>query len=166
MLLGMKEGLFPGRDREIYTPAGGPPQVKPPSGEIYAAMGKENILAMLRAFYQEIARSPIRPMFAQDLDEAAQKIGLYFVGLLGGPPLYQDRYGPPMLRKRHIPFAIDEDGRATWLECFDRVLDRAVAEFGFPPEHLPGFRNFLHAFSGWMVNVAPDPADGEKDPVP
>lgn len=162
----MKEGLFPGRGREVYTPAGGPPQVTPPSSEIYAAMGEENILAMLRAFYQEIAGSPIRPLFAEDLEEAARKIGLYFVGLLGGPPLYQDRYGPPMLRRRHIPFAIDEAARAEWLACFDRVLDRAARDFAFPQAHLPGFRNFLHVFSGWMVNVAPSAASGEREPVP
>ena len=152
----MPHGPFPGRSQEIWTPAGGPPQVKPPSGEIYPRMGQDNILAMLRAVYKEIAGSPIRPMFAQDLAASAEKIGLYFVGLLGGPPLYQDRYGPPMLRKRHLPFPIDEPSRAVWLACFDRVLDRAVADFGFPAEHLPGFRHFLHVFSAWMVNVEPE----------
>jgi len=111
---------------------------------------------MLRDFYREVGRSSIRTMFADDLDAAAEKIGLYFVELLGGPPLYSSRAGAPMLRKRHLPFAIDEDARSVWVECFDRVLDRAVAEHGFPPEHLEAFRLFLHEFSGWMVNVSPD----------
>ena len=118
-------------------------------------MGKDNIMRMLRDFYGEIAKSPIRAMFAEDLDAAAEKIGLYFVELLGGPPLYSSRAGAPMLRKRHLPFAIDETARSVWVECFDRVLDRAVLEHGFPPDHLEPFRLFLHEFSGWMVNVAP-----------
>jgi hemoglobin len=155
-----QRSLFPGRDREIYTPPGGPPQVSRPSPEIYARMGQDNILSMLQAFYDEIARSTIRQMFAVDLDAAAERIGLYFVGLLGGPALYQERHGPPMLRKRHLPFSIDQEARSVWLACFDRVLDRAVADFRFPLEHLEGFRTFLRVFSAWMVNVAPDREQG------
>jgi hypothetical protein len=39
------------------------------------------------------------------------------------------------------------------------VLDHAVADYGFPEPHLPGFRQFLRDFSRWMVNTAdaPDP---------
>ena len=122
-------------------------------------MGRDNIMRMLRDFYHEVEKSPIRPMFARDLDGAAEKIGLYFVELLGGPPLYSSRAGAPMLRKRHLPFAIDEAARDAWVECFDRVLGRAVAEYGFPPEHLDAFRLFLHEFSSWMVNVAPPEDD-------
>ncbi|MEM7032234.1 MAG: hypothetical protein AAF629_21975, partial [Chloroflexota bacterium] len=76
----------------------------------------------------------------------------FFVGLLGGPPLYHQRYGSPMLRARHLPFPIDEQARQVWLDCFDQVLDQAVEQYNFPAEHLAGFRNFLHGFSIWMVN--------------
>ena len=59
-----------------------------------------------------------------------------------------------MLRARHTPFPIDEAARQVWLACFDKVLDEAVAKYDFPVAHLAGFRSFLHAFSGWMVNRA------------
>jgi hemoglobin len=87
------------------------------------------------------------------------------VGLLGGPPLYHQRYGNPMMRARHLPFVIDEAARQEWLRCFDRVLAYAPEKYHFPAEHLPGFRAFLVGFSSWMVNTAPPDTtpQGEND---
>lgn len=142
------------RKQPVYVPPGGPPRVSPPSPEIYAAMGEANIFAMLRDFYRELEQSSIRFMFPDDMEAASERSAAFFVGLLGGPPLYQQRYGPPMMRARHIPFPIDEAARRVWLDCFDRVLADAPARYNFPAEHLPGFRAFLEGFSSWMVNTA------------
>jgi hemoglobin len=139
---------------EIYVPLGGPPQVAPPSREIYAVMGEANIFQMLEDFYLELGNSAIASLFPTDLVAASQRSAAFFVGLLGGPPLYHQRYGSPMLRARHLPFPIDEAARREWLACFDRILDQAVETYDFPAEHLPGFRAFLHGFSTWMVNKA------------
>jgi hemoglobin len=95
-------------------------------------------------------------MFPPDMSTSAHKSAAFFIGLFGGPPLYQQRYGSPMLRARHMPFPIDEAARQEWLACFDRVLDRAVDAYSFPPQHLEGLRTFLHEFSAWMVNTASD----------
>ena len=142
-------------DRLIYTPPGGPPRVSPPDPAIFAAMGEANIFAMIRAFYGELAQSAIASMFPDDMDFAADKSAAFFVGLLGGPPLYQQRFGSPMMRARHLPFPIDAAARQEWLACFNRVLDHAPARYAFPAAHLPGFRAFLAGFSSWMVNTAP-----------
>ena len=144
-------------EREIFIPPGGPPRIPPPSHDIYPAMGELNIMRMLEAVYAEFGKSKIAYMFPKDeaeMAKAAQKSGFFFVGLLGGPPLYHQLIGRPMLRARHMPFLIDEEGRQEWLACFDRVLDSAVDKYDFPAEHLEGFRAFLHGFSGWMVNHA------------
>lgn len=146
------------QERQLYVPPGGPPRVAAPSSEIYAVMGEANIFAMLEAFYQELAQSPLRAMFPRDMLKASQKSAAFFVGLLGGPPLYHERYGNPMMRARHMPFLIDEPARQEWLACFDRVLAHAPETYNFPAEHLAGFRNFLVGFSGWMVNTAPPTA--------
>lgn len=155
-------------DRIIYTPPGGPPRVAAPNPAIYAAMGEENIFTMLRDFYRELGRSAIHSMFPRNLEKAADKSATFFVGILGGPPLYHQRYGNPMMRARHMPFIIDEPARQEWLACFDRVLADAPARYNFPEEHLPGFRDFLDGFSAWMVNTAPPepptpPADAQPD---
>ncbi|MBX3011119.1 MAG: hypothetical protein KF832_06405 [Caldilineaceae bacterium] len=153
------------QERQIYVPPGGPPRVAAPSSEIYARMGEENIFAMLEDFYRELEQSAIRAMFPADMVHASQKSAAFFVGLLGGPPLYHQRYGNPMMRARHMPFIIDEAARQEWLACFDRVLAAAPERYRFPAEHLPGFRAFLIGFSSWMVNTAPPTARGaEADP--
>ena len=115
--------------REVYVPPGGPPRVSPPSPEIYAAMGEANIFKMMEDFYGEMEQSSLRAMFPQDMMAAAQKSAAFFVGLLGGPPLYQQRYGSPMMRARHLPFPIDEAARQEWLACFERVLDQASEKY-------------------------------------
>jgi hemoglobin len=139
---------------EIYIPPGGPPQNSGPSREIYQSMGEENIFKMMEDFYQELEKSSLRPLFPADMVAASQKSAAFFVGLLGGPPLYHQRYGSPMMRARHLAFPIDEAARQEWLACFERVLAQAVQKYNFPAEHLEGFRTFLRDFSGWMVNTA------------
>jgi hemoglobin len=139
--------------QQPYTPPGGPNQAAPPSHEIYAHMGQANIFRMMADFYAELEQSSIRSMFPQDMQKASQKSAAFFVGLLGGPPLYHQRYGNPAMRARHMPFAIDETARQIWLDCFETVLADAVDQYNFPAEHLPGFRAFLHGFSRWMVNT-------------
>ncbi|MEZ4592036.1 MAG: hypothetical protein R3D55_12975 [Chloroflexota bacterium] len=141
-------------ERQFYVPPGGPPRVSAPSPEIYAAMGEENIFAMLADFYAQLAESEIRGMFPRDMERASRKSAAFFVGLLGGPPLYHQKYGSPMMRARHMPFPIDEAARQVWLACFDAVLADAPEKYNFPAEHLPVFRDFLVGFSGWMVNSA------------
>ena len=150
-------------ERQIYIPPGGPPRVASPSPEIYAQMGEANIFAMLEDYYRELEKSPLHVMFPKDMVKASQKSAAFFVGLLGGPPLYHQRYGNPMMRARHMPFVIDETARQEWLACFNRVLDHAVEKYNFPAEHLEGFRNFLVGFSSWMVNTAPPEAQNTQD---
>lgn len=138
----------------IHVPPSGPPQGPGPSHEIYARMGEEAIFRMCEDFYGALGRSPIRPMFSEDLPAASKKLAAFLVGVCGGPPLYRQRYGEPMMRARHLPFAIDEQARRVWLDCFKGVLADAPARYGFPAEHLPGFVRFLEGFSAWMVNRA------------
>ena len=149
---------LPGQpDRPIYTPPGGPPTNTSVSKQIHAHMGDDNIRAMISDFYDLLVASPIAHLFPQDPDGLAlakDKSASFFIFLLGGPPLFQQKYGPPMMRARHMPFRIDEAARTAWLACFDAVLDDAEEKYNFPGEHLPGFREFLHSFSTWMVNTA------------
>lgn len=139
-------------ERPIHVPPGGPPNVRPP--QVYDAMGEENIFAMLADFYRELEKSSIRDLFPRNMQRASEKSAAFYVGILGGPPLYQQRYGNPAMRARHMPFVIDEAGRKEWVACFNRVLDHATERYNFPAEALPQFREFLDGFAGWMVNAA------------
>ncbi len=144
--------MLPGRI--IYTPPGGPPQGPGPNKEIYGLMGEDNIFRMMSDFYRELENSEVRHLFPADMEEASKKSAAFFVTLLGGPPLYFERYGPPRMRARHLPFEIDEAARQVWLGCFDRTLQDADVKYNFPAQHLQGFKDFLRSFSAWMVNKA------------
>jgi hemoglobin len=137
-----------------YTPSMNPAEIAGPSREIYARMGRENLYRMFEEFYRELGASPIRAMFPQDLVVSSRKSAAFFAQLTGGPQEYSERFGPPRMRARHLPFRITPQARAEWLSCFERILERAVDEFAFPAEHLDGFRQFLQKFSLWMVNTA------------
>jgi hemoglobin len=142
---------------EIHIPESGPPQGPPPDPAIYQAMGEDGITRMVQDFYLELGRSPIAGMFPageENLKAAGAKSALFFVTVCGGPPLFAQRVGPPRMRARHMPFAIDPAARQAWLECWDPVLADCGAKYGFPERHLPGFRAFLEDFSAWMVNRA------------
>ena len=143
--------------RPIHVPSIDPAQIAPPSREIYALMGEANIFRMMEDFYRELERSSLRALFPADMMAASRKSAAFFVGLLGGPPLYHQRHGNPMMRARHLPFAITPSAREEWLACFERVLAHAPERYGFPAPHLPGFRAFLRDFSLWMVNTEDRP---------
>jgi len=138
--------------RNIYTPPGGPPQGPGPSRDIYRLMGEANIFRMISDLYKELEKSEVRHLFPGDMEAASKKSAAFFVGLLGGPPIYVEKYGSPRMRARHLPFEIDERARQIWLGCFERVVEAADANYQFPAEHLQGFRDFLKSFSAWMVN--------------
>lgn len=157
--------------RQVYVPPIDPTRISPPSREIYGAMGEDNVFRMMGDLYGELERSSVRPLFPADLAAASRRSAAFFVGLLGGPPLYHQRYGNPMMRARHLAFAITPRARREWLACFDRVLERAPERYAFPTEHLPGFRRFLRDFSLWMVNTDDGTGDlvdeaGDRRPDP
>jgi len=141
------------QNNEIYVPPEGPPEGIVPNPQIYARMGEDNIFKMLEDFYQELGKSSIENMFGGDLREASHRSAAFFVFIMGGPPLYQQKYGAPMMRKRHLPFTIDEEARQVWLSCFRTTLIDADIKYNFPMEYFDEFWRFLDKFSGWMVNT-------------
>lgn len=151
----MRDKFFRQAADPLHVPQSGPNEAVAPSPDMYAIMGDANIKAMLRDFYEELGRSSIAGMFPAELVPASEKSALFFIGLLGGPPLYMQAYGPPRMRARHLPFRITEAHRHEWLACFFRVLEHPE-RYQIPEEHLPGFKNFLESFSAWMVNTVAD----------
>jgi len=144
----------------VYVPPIDPGRIAPPSREICGLMGEAAVVRMIEDFYRELECSAVRSLFPPDMMAAAQKSAAFFVGLLGGPPLYHQRHGNPMMRARHLAFRITPRAREEWLACFERVLADAPARYGFPAQHLAGFRTFLRDFSLWMVNAQDNP-DGD-----
>ena len=72
-----------------------------------------------------------------DLAPARRKLHDYLTGWLGGPPLFVERHGPVMLRRRHLPFAIGADAVAGWLVCFNRAWSELVDDAEISATLLP-----------------------------
>jgi len=137
------------------APSSLPPITAFPDPAIFQAMGAEGLRNLLRAVYRRLAASSIASLFPSDpeaLQSAADKSSLFFVGICGGPPLYEQKFGPPRMRLRHQGFAITEEARTVWIGCWEETLRSAPEDFGFPADHLGTFREYLNSFSKWMVN--------------
>jgi len=88
--------------------------------------GAEKIRDLVEKFYDIMGSDPraagIRAMHQTDLTEAREKLFMFLTGWSGGPSLYIERYGHPMLRKRHLPFPIGESERDQWMFCMVRAM--------------------------------------------
>lgn len=95
--------------------------------------GTEPIRQIVEKFYDVMDSDPkaadIRAMHQADMTEVREKLFMFLVGWTGGPQLYIERYGHPMLRRRHLPFLIGESERDQWMYCMVRALhETGVAE--------------------------------------
>jgi hemoglobin len=89
--------------------------------------GADGVRRLVDRFYDvmDTAREAagIRAMHPPNLDSSREKLRLFLTGWMGGPPLYVERFGPPRLRARHLPFPIGEAERDAWVWCMDQALD-------------------------------------------
>lgn len=94
--------------------------------------GAEKIRALVHRFYQLMDELPesygIRKLHAEDLQGSEDKLFKFLNGWMGGPQLYVQEYGHPMLRRRHLPFPISESERDQWLMCMDLALAEVVKD--------------------------------------
>lgn len=93
--------------------------------------GEEGVRSLAETFYDVIEEiSPkLRAMLPASTRNTRQKFYLYLTGWLGGPPLYEEKYGHPRLRMRHIPFPIGDAEAAEWMLCMREAMTRVpIAE--------------------------------------
>jgi hemoglobin len=94
--------------------------------------GAETVRALVVRFYQIMDELPeaygIRKMHAPHLQSAEDKLFKFLSGWMGGPQLFVEEYGHPMLRARHLPFAIGNSERDQWLLCMNRALEEVVED--------------------------------------
>ena len=72
--------------------------------------GEAKVRELVDRFYDymdtEAEAQTVRQLHAKSLKSSREKLFLFLSGWLGGPDLYIQKYGHPMLRRRHLPFAI------------------------------------------------------------
>jgi hemoglobin len=100
---------------------------------LYTLIGGEpTVRALVKRFYELMDTLPeargIRKMHTDDLSGIEEKLFLYLSGWLGGPQLYIEKYGHPMLRARHLPFPIGMGEVKQWLICMRRALEETIPD--------------------------------------
>ncbi|WP_257349133.1 globin [Pseudalkalibacillus decolorationis] len=86
--------------------------------------GRETIERLVEAFYPKVQAHPdLAPIFPDDLTETMRKQKQFLTQFLGGPPLYSQEHGHPMLRARHMPFKITPQRAEAWLSCMKSAID-------------------------------------------
>ncbi|PIV15646.1 MAG: globin [Gallionellales bacterium CG03_land_8_20_14_0_80_55_15] len=94
--------------------------------------GEAKVRELVRRFYELMDALPeaygIRKLHAADLQSANDKLFMFLSGWLGGPQLFVEAFGHPMLRRRHLPFAIGDVERDQWMLCMNQALDEVVED--------------------------------------
>jgi hemoglobin len=116
--------------------------------------GQEHVHALVTRFYDLMDLEPgykeLREAHGTELDSAREKLYLFLSGWLGGPNLYIEKYGHPMLRARHLPFAIGVIERDQWVACMRQAMD----EIAVPLALKERLQESFFGTADWMRNQA------------
>ena len=114
--------------------------------------GEAPVRALVDRFYDLMDLEPgyaaVRATHGSSLDDARDKLFWFLCGWLGGPDHYQERFGHPRLRARHLPFAIGVKERDQWVAC----MDQAMGECATPEALRQRLRESFFKTADWMRN--------------
>ncbi|WPC07063.1 group II truncated hemoglobin [Pseudomonas benzenivorans] len=114
-----------------------------------AAGGIEGLRRLVDDFYRIMDESAvavdIRRMHPQSLEQARDKLACFLSGWLGGPRLYQEKYGAIAIPAFHAQWSIDEAHAEAWLGCMAQAIARqryspAFAEYLLTQLRVPAQR--------------------------
>ncbi|AVQ34523.1 globin [Staphylococcus muscae] len=116
----------------------------------YEIIGQEALYRMIDHFYTLVENDDrINHLFPGDFAETARKQKQFLTQFLGGPDLYTQEHGHPMLKKRHMPFVIDHHAKDAWLENMHTAIETAQ----FPDGVGDYLYERLRLTANYMVNT-------------
>jgi hemoglobin len=92
----------------------------------------------------------VRKLHPADLSGSREKLFMFLSGWLGGPQLYVEKHGHPMLRARHLPFSIGTAERDGWMACMKQAMEETGVDEGMRTWLLQS----LFGTADWMRNRA------------
>lgn len=131
------------------------PPVEKPNPEFLQELGEDGFRKLVSDHYELLKDSDISHLFPindeKEFADAKKHAADFMIQICGGPRYFDISRGAPRMVGRHEPFAITEQARKRWLECYamllpglsDRVKD----------ENIQSFWDYLNVFSQWMVNT-------------
>ncbi|WP_301107789.1 globin [Sporosarcina sp.] len=95
----------------------------------FEEIGEKKLHEMIDCFYEKVAVHPdLYPIFPDDLSETARKQKQFQTQYLGGPNLFTEEHGHPMMKARHMPFPITPTRAKAWLACMEEAMDEVGLE--------------------------------------
>ncbi|PSL50909.1 hemoglobin [Salsuginibacillus halophilus] len=123
---------------------------------LFDYIGETKLHQLVDAFYARVQEHPdLAPIFPDDLTETARKQKQFLTQFFGGPPLYTEEHGHPMLRARHMPFTITPVRASAWVFC----MEEAMEDTGIEEEVQEHMLERLTLTARHMIN-SPDPDGG------
>ena len=114
--------------------------------------GEAAVRGLVDRFYDlmdlEPAYAVLRGIHPSDLAGSRDKLFWFLSGWLGGPDLYQSRFGHPRLRARHLPYAIGIPERDQWMAC----MVQAMQEEAVDPAMAQRLAESFFGTADWMRN--------------
>lgn len=111
---------------------------------IYQEIGEDKIKLLANLFYKEVEKQAnLRALYPEDLTAAEERLYLFLLQVFGGPPIYTEQRGHPMLRRRHFDWKIDASLRNSWLNAMMKSLDRINVD-----------QDIKDVMQGYFVNAA------------
>src|SRR3954466_14478822 len=91
----------------------------------FKEIGEDLLHRLVDTFYSLVAQHPdLAPIFPNQFSEIARKQKQFLTQYLGGPPLYTEEHGHPMMRARHLPFPVTPTRAKAWLSCMQQAMDQ------------------------------------------
>ena len=102
-------------------------------GNHYERIGGEaKVRELAHRFYQLMDELPeaygIRKLHPPSLQGSEDKLFKFLSGWMGGPQLFIQEHGEPMLRRRHLPFPVGDAERDQWMMCMRQALQEVVTD--------------------------------------
>ncbi|HEX2828319.1 MAG TPA: group II truncated hemoglobin [Burkholderiales bacterium] len=114
--------------------------------------GEAAVRKLVDRFYDLMDEVPefyvVRKLHPADLTGSREKLFMFLSGWLGGPQLYVQKHGHPMLRARHLPFSIGVAERDGWMACMKQAMEDSEVDEGMRAWLLQS----LFGTADWMRN--------------
>ena len=122
--------------------------------------GHEYFARLVDAFYEWVEGDPVlRPLYPEGEDgmrAAREHLAMFLSQYWGGPPVYNETRGAPMLRARHLPFRIGVAERDAWFGHMKAAVEESGVSEEIAAELLDYFdRAATHLINDRDLNIVP-----------
>ncbi|MCQ4088533.1 globin [Saccharibacillus sp. JS10] len=97
---------------------------------IYQQLGEsDGLRTIIETFYENVGNEPLlAPLFPENMAPVIEKQHQFLTQFFGGPPLFSEKHGHPMMRARHMRFPVTNERADAWLACMNAALEQNNVE--------------------------------------